>query len=43
MKMKKYNKEGSSPMKVKTQTAPIPNIQELDEETLIIEEESKGK
>ena len=30
-------------MKVKTQTAPIPNIQELDEETLIIEEESKGK
>jgi len=30
-------------MKAETQKNPIPNLQELDEETLIVEEESKGK
>ena len=30
-------------MKLETQNTAIPNIQELDEETLIVEEESKGK
>ena len=30
-------------MKLKTQTTAIPNIQELNEETLIVEQESKGK
>ena len=30
-------------MKLETQNTAIPNIQELDEETLIVEEESRGK
>ena len=30
-------------MKLETQNAAIPNLQELDEETFIVEEESKGK
>ena len=30
-------------MKAETQKTPIPNLQELDEETFIVEEETKGK